>query len=104
MSLRRAIPKAIWDEGGFDLERMEAITPHVVPPWWIGPSMYVEESAEKAQARHRQSIRSEPNATHIYTDGTGMNGPYRRRRRVRHHTPDQERLFGRRFRNHGVRR
>jgi hypothetical protein len=64
----------IQDEGGFDLERLEAITPHIVPPWWTGPSMYIEESAEKAEARHHCSTRSEPDAVHIYTDGSGIKG------------------------------
>jgi ribonuclease HI len=74
MSPRKAIQKAIQDEGGFDLERLEAIPPHIVPPWWAGPSTYIEESAEKAEARHQCSIRSEPDAIHIYTDGSGING------------------------------
>ena len=66
--------KAIQDEGGFDLERIEAIAPHVIPPGWLGPSTYIEESAEKAEARHRCSIHSEPDAVRIYTDGSGING------------------------------
>jgi ribonuclease HI len=74
MSPRKAIQRAIQDEGGFDLERLEVITPHVVPPWWTGPSTYIEERAEKAEARHQCSIRSEPDAIHIYTDGSGING------------------------------
>jgi ribonuclease HI len=74
MSPRKAIQKAIQDEGGFDLERLEAITPHIVPPWWAGPSTYIEESAENAEARHQCSIRREPDAIHIYTDGSGIGG------------------------------
>ncbi|KAJ3453598.1 hypothetical protein MRS44_017845 [Fusarium solani] len=74
ISPRRAIQKAIRDEGGFDLEKMEAITPHVVPPWWTGPETFIEESVEKAQARHQYSTSNEPDALHIYTDGSGING------------------------------
>jgi len=74
ISPRRAIQKAIRDEGGFDLEKMEAITPHVVPPWWTGPETFIEESVEKAQARHQYSTSNEPDTLHIYTDGSGING------------------------------
>lgn len=74
MSPRRAIQKAILDEGGFDLKKMEATTPHIVPPWWTGPKTFIEESVEKAQARHQHGISNVPNAIHIYTDGSGING------------------------------
>jgi ribonuclease HI len=74
MSPRRAIQRAIQDEGGFDLERLEAITPHIAPPWWTSPSTYIERNAEKAEARHQYRIRSEPDAIHIDTDGSGING------------------------------
>ncbi|KJK73496.1 hypothetical protein H634G_11258 [Metarhizium anisopliae BRIP 53293] len=74
MSPRKAIQKAIQDEQGFNIKRLEVITPHVVPPWWTSPKTFIEESAEKAQERHQYSIDNEPSAIHIYTDGSGING------------------------------
>ncbi|EFY94018.2 zinc knuckle [Metarhizium robertsii ARSEF 23] len=74
MSPRKAIQKAIQDEQEFNITGMEAMTAHVVPPWWIGPKAFVEENAEKAQERHRYSIDNEPNAIHLYTDRSGNNG------------------------------
>ena len=74
MSPRKAIQKAIQDEQGFNVKGLEVITPHVVPPWWTSPKTFIEESAEKAQKRHQYSIDNEPNAIHIYTDGSGING------------------------------
>ncbi|KJK76179.1 hypothetical protein H634G_08585 [Metarhizium anisopliae BRIP 53293] len=74
MSPRKAIQKAIQDEQGFNIKRLEVITPHFVPPWWTSPKTFIEESAEKAQERHQYSIDNEPSAIHIYTDGSGING------------------------------
>ncbi|RFN42691.1 ribonuclease h-like protein [Fusarium flagelliforme] len=74
MSPRRAIQKAIQEEQGFSLKELEVITPYVVAPWWIGPKTFIEENAEKARSRHQHSIEKEPNAIHIYTDGSGING------------------------------
>lgn len=56
------------------MEKMEVSTPHVVPPWWTGPKTFIEESVEKAQARHRYGIGNKPNVIYIYTDGSGING------------------------------
>jgi ribonuclease HI len=74
MSPRKAIQKAIREEQGFNLEQIEVIPPHVVPPWWTGPRTFIEENAEKAQARHQYNTVNELNALHIYTDGSAING------------------------------
>ena len=73
-SPRKAMQRAIQDEGGFNTESLEATTPHIVPPWWTGPTTHIEDSAEKAEARHQYSIRHEAGAIHVYTDGSGING------------------------------
>ncbi|KAF4336898.1 reverse transcriptase [Fusarium beomiforme] len=70
----KARQKAKRDQQGFNMKELEAIIPHIVRPWWISPKTIIEESVEKAQARHRYSVDSEPTATCMCTDGSRING------------------------------
>jgi ribonuclease HI len=73
-SPRRAIEQAIRDRQGPDIRRQEHIVPYIVPPWWQGPQMFIETNTEEAQIKHEQIIQDEPDAVHIYTDGSGIGG------------------------------
>ncbi|TVY62404.1 hypothetical protein Focb16_v004328 [Fusarium oxysporum f. sp. cubense] len=71
-SPRRAIEQAIRDRQGPDIRRQERIAPYIVPPWWQGPQTFIETNTEEAQIKHEQIIQDEPDAIHIYTDGSGI--------------------------------
>ncbi|PCD20294.1 hypothetical protein AU210_015951 [Fusarium oxysporum f. sp. radicis-cucumerinum] len=73
-SPRRAIEQAIRDTQGPDIRRQEHIAPYIVPPWWQGPQTFIERNTEEAQIKHEQIIQDEPDAVHIYTDGSGIGG------------------------------
>ncbi|TXB97085.1 hypothetical protein FocTR4_00012225 [Fusarium oxysporum f. sp. cubense] len=73
-SPRRAIEQAIRDRQGPDIRRQERIVPYIVPPWWQGPQTFIETNTEEAQIKHEQIIQDEPDAIHIYTDGSGIGG------------------------------
>ncbi|KAI8395899.1 hypothetical protein FOFC_21429 [Fusarium oxysporum] len=73
-SPRRAIEQAIRDRQGPDIRRQEHIAPYIVPPWWQGPQTFIETNTEEAQIKHEQIIQYEPDAVHIYTDGSGIGG------------------------------
>ncbi|KAG6979043.1 RNA-directed DNA polymerase from mobile element jockey [Fusarium oxysporum f. sp. conglutinans] len=73
-SPRRAIEQAIRDRQGLDIRRQERIVPYIVPPWWQGPQTFIETNTEEAQIKHEQIIQDEPDAVHIYTDGSGIGG------------------------------
>ena len=53
------------------LERLEKRQPHVVPPWWISPTVHISESAEEAIKEHDAM---DPKIIRVYTDGSGING------------------------------
>ncbi|RKL20549.1 hypothetical protein BFJ72_g15022 [Fusarium proliferatum] len=72
-SPRRVIEQSITDRQGPNI-RKEQVAPYVVPPWWQGPQTFIEGSTEEAQNRHEQITQNEPDAVHIYTDGSGIGG------------------------------
>lgn len=69
-----AINKTIQDRNGPNIQTQERIGPFVTPPWWQGPQIYIEETADKARKKHLDLMRQETAALHIYTDGSGING------------------------------
>jgi ribonuclease HI len=73
-SPREAIEEEVREKQGPNLQEQERIDPFIKPPWWKGPEIYIEETAEKAQSRHQKLIEQEIDAIHIYTDGSGING------------------------------
>jgi ribonuclease HI len=70
ISPRNAIQRVLDSIQGPSLKEQESIPPYITPPWWQGPKTYIEETADKAIARHRE----EQNALTLYTDGSGING------------------------------
>ena len=69
-----AIIKTIEDRNGPDIQTQELIEPFVAPPWWQGPRVHIEGTADKARQKHQDLMRKETAALHIYTDGSGING------------------------------
>ena len=53
------------------LERFEKRQPHVVPPWWIPPTVSINLSAADAIKEHDAT---EPGTLRVYTDGSSING------------------------------
>ncbi|KAF5669922.1 reverse transcriptase [Fusarium denticulatum] len=73
-SPRTAIEQSITDRQGPNIRQQEHIAPYIVAPWWQGPQTFIEASTEEAQARHDRIMHDEPDAIHVYTDGSGING------------------------------
>jgi ribonuclease HI len=69
-SPRDAIQRVLDGRQGPSLKEQESIPPYVTPPWWQGPKIHIEETADRAIARHHE----EQNALTLYTDGSGING------------------------------
>lgn len=69
--LYKNIQQLIQTAPGTDLNQLETITPHQLPPWYQGPAIYIDVSAETASAAHNQLISS-PDHLAIYSDGSGI--------------------------------
>jgi ribonuclease HI len=59
------------DKYHIQLGKLEKRRQHVVPPWWIPPSICIDESPEEAIKQH-DAVDSR--ALCIYTDGSGIDG------------------------------
>lgn len=69
--LYKNIQKLTESAPGMDIDLVERVTPHLLPPWLQGPPIHIDNSAETASATHDQLIRS-PGHLAIYSDGSGI--------------------------------
>ncbi len=47
--------------------------PYIVPPWWNGPTIYIDSSADEAVCRHDiNKLCRDRGVLDIYTDGSGI--------------------------------
>uniref|UniRef100_A0A8H7K1V6 Reverse transcriptase domain-containing protein n=1 Tax=Bionectria ochroleuca TaxID=29856 RepID=A0A8H7K1V6_BIOOC len=54
ISPRDAIQRVLDGRQGPSLKEQESIPPYITPPWWRGPKTYIEETADRAVARHHE--------------------------------------------------
>jgi len=52
--------------------RIETIPPFVAPPWWLGPTIHIEEEACARSTHDREATKKENVC--IYTDGSSIVG------------------------------
>jgi len=49
--------------------------PYIVPPWWNGPTIHIDNDADEAVRRHNiNKLCQDQEVLDIYTDGSGIEG------------------------------